>query len=148
MDRNFKSLKHDYSANSYLEVLDAEVDLWFQKLNSGYVFIQDNVSIHTARKVKEWFASHDVKSVADWLPYSPSLNPIKYIWWVLKKKVFEMFPSIATDRSESGHARQQLESALQAAWDTIEKESFDCLYKSMLDRIEACIKAEGWHMKY
>ena len=110
--------------------------------------MQDNTSIHTAKKVKEWFISHNVEIIADQLPYSSDLNLIEYIQWTLKKRVFEMFPDIATDKSESEHARQQLESALQAAWDTIDKKSFDCLYKSMSNRIEACIKAEGWHTKY
>jgi hypothetical protein len=59
-----------------------------------------------------------------------------------------MFPDIMNDKSESEHARQQLESALQAAWDTIDKAQFDCLYQSMPSRIEACIKANGWHTKY
>ena len=30
MDRDFKSKKHRYSTNSYLEVLDVEVDLVFE----------------------------------------------------------------------------------------------------------------------
>jgi hypothetical protein len=148
MDRDFESQKHGYSANSYLEVLDAEVGPWYQRLDPGYIFMQDNASIHTAKKVKEWFAKHGVENITDWPPYSPDLNPIEHIWWTLKKRVFEMFPDIVTDRSESEHARQQLESALQAAWDTIDKKDFDCLYKSMPDRIEACIKAKGWHTKY
>jgi hypothetical protein len=108
-------LKHSYSVNSYLEVLNAKVDTWYQSLDSGYVFMQDNVVIHTAKKVKRWFINHNVKIVEDWLAYSPDLNPIKHIWWTLNKRVFEMFPSIAMDRSESEHARQQLKSALQAA---------------------------------
>jgi hypothetical protein len=50
-----------------------------------------------------------------------------------------MFPEIARDKSESEHARQQLESALQAAWDTIDESHFDCLYKSIPSRIKARI---------
>ena len=59
-----------------------------------------------------------------------------------------MFPEIMKDKSESEHARQQLESTLQAAWDTIDKEFFDSLYKSMPNRIEACILADRWYTKY
>ena len=59
-----------------------------------------------------------------------------------------MFPEIAKDRSNSEHARQRLESALQAAWDTINKEFFNKLYKSIEHRIKAYIKANGWHTKY
>jgi hypothetical protein len=86
--------------------------------------------------------------IKDWPPYSSDLNLIEYIWWVLKIKVFEMFPEIAADRSQSEDSRQKLENTLQTTWDTINKESFDVLYQSMPDRIEACIKADGWHTKY
>jgi len=53
MDRDFESKKHSYSANSYLEVLDAEVAPSFANLDPGYIFIQNNASIHTANKVKK-----------------------------------------------------------------------------------------------
>jgi hypothetical protein len=59
-----------------------------------------------------------------------------------------MFPDIAASKSESEYARQRLESALQATWDTIDQSQFNSLYKSMPARIEACIKAGGWHTKY
>ena len=52
------------------------------------------------------------------------------------------------DKLESEHARQRLESCLQAAWDTLDKGLFDNLIQSMPSRIEACIKAKGWHTKY
>jgi hypothetical protein len=55
MDRDFEALKHGYFANSYIKVLDAEVALAFSKLDLGYIFMQDNASIHTAHKVKAWF---------------------------------------------------------------------------------------------
>jgi hypothetical protein len=84
----------------------------------------------------------------DWPPYSPDLNPIEHIWWELKTRLFKMFPEIAKDTSESKYARQQLESALQAAWDTIDKEVFDNLGATMGRRIEACIVVKGWHTKY
>jgi hypothetical protein len=55
MNRDFESKKYEYSAESYLEVLNAEVELIFEKLNSidkEYEFMQDNISIHIAGKVK------------------------------------------------------------------------------------------------
>jgi len=68
-------------------------------------------------------------------------------WQALKTRMCEMFPD-AADKSESEHSRQRLESCLQAAWDTLDKELFDALYESMPARIEACIAAKGWHTKY
>jgi hypothetical protein len=52
-----------------------------------------------------------------------------------------MFPDIINNKSESEYTRQQLESTLQAAWDTIDQSQYDCRYQSMPSRIEACIKA-------
>jgi hypothetical protein len=148
MDRDFESAKHGYSAASYLEVLEAEVAPIYATLHPGYLFMQDNASIHTARKVKRWFLDHGISQLMDWPPYSPDLNPIEHIWWALKTRCYEMFPEVAADKSESEHARQRLESCLQAAWDTLDQELFDKLGASMCDRIEAVIAANGWHTKY
>ena len=151
MDRDFESKKHGYSAESYLEVLDAQVGPIFEKLSANgdnYDFMQDNAPIHTARKVREWFEVRGIFCLEDWPPYSPDLNPIEHCWWHLKKLVYEMFPAIVADKSESEHARQQLESALQAAWDCLPDELFDNLWVSMGRRVEAVIAAKGWHTKY
>jgi hypothetical protein len=148
MDWDFESAKHRYSANSYLEVLDAEVEPIFKRLDNGYLFMQDNASIHTTHKVREWFRLWGIVIITNWPPYSPDLNPIKHIWWHLKVWVYEMFPEVANNKSESEDARQRLESCLQAAWDTLDKGLFDNLGASMPARIEACIAAKGWHTKY
>ena len=52
MDRDFESKKHGYSANSYLEVLDAEVAPIFSQLEPGYKFMQDNASIQLREKLR------------------------------------------------------------------------------------------------
>jgi hypothetical protein len=54
MDRDFEAKKNNYSANSYLEVLDTEVGLIYKTNNNlGYIFIQDNISIYTAYKTRD-----------------------------------------------------------------------------------------------
>lgn len=90
-----------------------------------------NAFIHTAKKVKEWFAEKGILLVIDWPAYSTGLNPIEHIWWHLKTRICEMFPDVAEDKSETEHVRQRLESCLQAAWDTLDKDLFDKLYQSM-----------------
>jgi DDE superfamily endonuclease len=148
IDRDFESAKHRYSARSYLEVCEAEVAPIFEELDNGYLFIQDNASIHRAYSVRDWFTRHGITQIGNWPAYSPDLNPIEHIWWHLKVRVYEMFPEVATDKSESEYARQRLESYIQAAWDTLDKGLFDSLYESMPARIKACIAASGWHTKY
>ena len=80
MDRDFESKKHRYSANSYLEVLEAKVAPVYENLDLEYYFIQDNASIHCAYKVIDWFEEKEIVYIKNWPPYSPDLNLIEQIW--------------------------------------------------------------------
>jgi hypothetical protein len=48
--RDFESKKHEYTANSYIEVLEARV---LEHYYDGLIFMQDNAPTYTALKVKE-----------------------------------------------------------------------------------------------
>jgi len=50
LERDFDSKKNRYSANSYLALLE---ELVVPNYTDGLIFIQDNILIYTAKKVKE-----------------------------------------------------------------------------------------------
>jgi hypothetical protein len=50
LERNWKSKKYRYSANSYIEVLENRVLEYYY---NGLIFMQDNAPIYTATKVRE-----------------------------------------------------------------------------------------------
>lgn len=50
LSRDPKVKRNGYSANSYLELLD---DSLLGIYGPGLIFMQDNASIHTAKKVKK-----------------------------------------------------------------------------------------------
>ena len=75
MNKDETSKKQNYSAHSYIEVLE---DQLFIIWSPSLVFMQDNAPIHTAEIIKEWFRNNDIL-VIKWPPYSPNLNPIEII---------------------------------------------------------------------
>ena len=59
-----------------------------------------------------------------------------------------MFPEVAANKSESEHARERLESCIQAVQDTLDESLFDKLGASMYNRYKAVFIADGWYTKY
>jgi DDE superfamily endonuclease/Transposase len=143
MDRDFESKKNGFSANSYIEVLDAHA----QYMNDDLVFMQDNASIHTAHKVKDWFREQRVRTT-DWPPYSPDLNPIENAWHAMKCLALKMFPEIMNGGGKSEEDIKQVEECLKAAWIALPSGLFEGYIESMERRVKMCIQAEGWHTKY
>jgi len=85
--------------------------------------------------------------LVDWPPYSPDLNPIEHVWFVLKKKVLELHPEL-NNMGKGEDAIEALEQALIEAWEAIPSSLFEQLADSMPNRVAAVIKAKGWHTKY
>ena len=75
LTRNFEVKRNDYFANSYIQVLD---DNLLEIYEPNLIFMQNNASIHTVKKVKKWFEENDI-TIMSWPPYSPNLNLIKHL---------------------------------------------------------------------
>ena len=81
----------------------------------------------------------------DWPPYSPDLNPIEYLWYRLKQKVYKVHPDIEQVGGDADKVRDALWDALEKAWYLIEE---DQIGREYARRVAAYIKAEGWYTKY
>ena len=109
--------------------------------------MQDKAPIHKAKKVMEWFKESGIE-VIDWPPYSPDLNPIEHVWYVLKKLVYQVNPNIDLVIGSDETVREVLGKALEEAWTLIDMKIRRRLIESMNRRIKACIASEGWYTKY
>ncbi len=144
LDRNFESKKHGYSAVFYIQILNHNLaGIWKSEL----VFMQNNASIHRARKSKLWFQENGIE-VMKWPPYSLDLNPIENLWALLKKEAYKVYPDLDSLKGKGEEAEIQLFQILEKAWGNLREKVMEGLISSMPRRCAAVIKAEGWHTKY
>lgn len=143
MDRDEDTQGGGYSANSYLAVLEQEIPKCY---TPGRVFMQDNASIHTAKKIVEWFENNAV-ILLDWPPYSPDMNPIEHVWAKMKEWIIKTYPELST-MGKSQQAYNTLARAIEEAWNALDQEYIDNMIRGMPRRLEALTKAKGWHTKY
>jgi DDE superfamily endonuclease len=143
MTRDEEAKRNGYSANSYIDVLDQTIERYWQP---GMTFMQDGASIHTAKKVKEWFTDRAIP-VLDWPPYSPDLNPIEHVWVKMKQWIHEYYPQLK-ELGESQAAHDELARVIVEAWEAIPQDYIDNLKRSMDNRVSAVLDAKGWHTRY
>jgi transposase len=110
------------------------------------IFMQDNAPIHTAKKVSKWFQERAIP-VLDWPPYSPDLNPIEHVWATMKQWFHDNYPQLK-EMEDSQAAYDKLARVIVEAWEAIPQDCTDGLIKSMDNRVNAILDAEGWHTKY
>ena len=66
----------------------------------------------------------------------------------MKCLALKMFPDIMSSRGKAEEDIQKVEECLKAAWDALPNSLFKGLIKSMKARMDMCILAKGWHIKY
>ena len=109
-------------------------------------FIQDNVRIHIAKKVKKWFEDKGI-AVMDWPPYNPDLNPIEHLWAQLKQWIHEHYPKL-NEMGANEEAYQRLFEAIREGWEAISQEAIKELIKSMDTRVNCVLQADGWYTRF
>jgi transposase len=132
-----------YSAQSYIEMLRKGL---LPHYHGRQLSMHENTSIHTARVVEKFLIKHNFK-VIDWPAYSPDLNPIEYILWVLKNLMYKNFPQY-NNYSLAKEEWDDFCKALKRCWRSIPGRLIKSLILSMPRRLATCRKANTWHTKY
>ena len=123
MERDLKAPKGGYSAESYLKVLEEQIPrIW----EPGLIFMQDNAPIHKASIITKFLEENGVK-VLKWPPYSPDLNPIEHLWFLLKEMVYKVNPDIRKLTGDK-EIKEALGKALKEAWELIPEKKFKVLW--------------------
>lgn len=108
--------------------------------NEPVYIIEDNSPIHTANRIREWYAAHPRLHRLPWPARSPDLNPIENL-------CSEMLRGWTPDRATNAN---QLRREVTIAWNNIHNKVDYChnLLDSMEDRLQAVIDSEGAYINY
>jgi transposase len=111
-----------------------------------WVFQQDNDPKHTSRDVQADLRLKLPGRVLPWPSYSPDLNPMENIWAILKRIVEKEVKKMVAQKKNV--SRDVFVSLVEEGWKRIGDDVILSCIRSMSDRIQACIEAEGGHTKY
>ena len=87
-------------------------------------------------------------TVMDWPPNSPDMNPIENLWAHLKFELHRRYPDIKYLSESSAIIRGILKHRLLEMWWEIGEKVLNELMKSMPQRVDALVKAEGWYTDF
>uniref|UniRef100_UPI001651CFA5 transposase n=1 Tax=Paenibacillus tengchongensis TaxID=2608684 RepID=UPI001651CFA5 len=99
-----------------------------------------NATSHTARDTVNFLRANNIAFINDWPAKSPDLNPIEHLWDNLDQRVRRrpIPPSNVI----------QLRQALIQEWNNIPQAEINTLIRSMRQRCQAVLHAEGGHTRY
>ena len=101
-------------------------------LHKGKILQQDGARCHHSAETSKFFEENGIKTLQDWPPYSPDLNPIETLWAILAKRVSDMGP-----RSE-----EKLIQFTKEVWDEIPQRLINRLSLSFRIRLLK-VKSKG-----
>ena len=104
------------------------------------ILIQDNAKGYAIKATLQYIREYNLIPIF-WPTNSPDLNPIKTLQYKTKDYIQEKYPDIY-------RSYLQLRVAVCKAWNSIIEEDIQDLIKSIYNRCQAVIDAEGQHTKY
>lgn len=121
------------------EILEQHVMPFAPFVGDGFIFMHDNARPHTARVVRDYLQEVGITQM-QWPARSPDMNPIEHVWDIIGRRVHQKNPSPRNV--------EELKLSLVEEWNNLPQEMIDGIINSMVDRIQALIRARGSNTLY
>src|SRR6266496_3074252 len=110
------------------------------RMNPGLILMQDGAPGYAAGDTRVDLEERGITPMF-WPAFLPDLNPIETLWNIMKSYLDLHYP-------EPDCSYDQLRVHVKEAWDSITSEQLLDLLKTMQQRCEDVIAAEGGHTKW
>ena len=121
------------------EIIQPHVIPFIRRQQNPVNLQQDNARPHVARVVRDFIAQQNV-DVLPWPAVSSDLSPIEHMWDEMERRLRRLANQPVTLDS--------LGQELTNIWNNIPQAFLNNLVSSMIRRCQACINANGGHMRY
>jgi len=108
-------------------------------------FIIHNAKTHLP--LRRWLRGQ-VIALLEIPAYGQDLNPIENVWSLRKHKLHKSYPELYLRKSPFDMVKKAIEKAITNCWELFDTKVFDTLAGSMVHRVKAINKADGWYTKY
>jgi len=106
-------------------------------LDRSFIFQQDNDPKHKSKVARLFFENNNV-NILEWPPQSPDLNPIEHLWDHLDRNICQ----------RARYSKATFLGALKREWSKIDDQTVKRLIKSVPNRLQEVIKANGYQTSY
>lgn len=86
--------------------------------------------------------------VMTWSPYSPDLNPIKQVWYMMKTWIAKNHLEIWACTLGEERIKAVIIDAVEKAWEVVGEDYLESLMKSMPQRVADVIQVDAGYTKY
>ncbi|KAG0633134.1 ankyrin repeat-containing domain protein [Tuber brumale] len=121
-------------------VSDKTEDIGERVRDEEVFLIIDNAKTHLP--FRRWLRGQGI-TLLEISAYSLGLSPVGSIWSLVKYKFHKYYPELYLMKSPVNEVKKAIEETITDYWKLLDPKVFDTLAGSMVDRMEAIIKADG-----
>jgi hypothetical protein len=127
-------IKGTLDSKGYCDVLK-EYKKWLKRVKADHsaLLLQDKAPVHTSGETARFLQAQGLKTVPNWPPNSPDLNPIELVWGWMSNKVRSLQPTTQDDLVEM----------VQHVWSELDEEMIGNFIMGLPKRMEQVQRNEG-----